>query len=53
MGQGQSDKLEGIPLKRSDGLILVMDTPKGTSQVELGNVKLDIAPLVNISASAK
>jgi hypothetical protein len=25
------EKVDGIPLKREDGLILVMDTPKGVA----------------------
>jgi hypothetical protein len=30
-----SEKVEGIPLKRAEGLLLVMDTPKGAVNVTL------------------
>jgi hypothetical protein len=30
-----SKKMEGIPLKRAEGLLLVMDTPKGADSVTL------------------
>ena len=30
MSEGHNGSKEGTPLKRADGLIIVMDTPKGT-----------------------
>jgi hypothetical protein len=42
MGQKQKGKIQGIPLKRSEGMVLIMDTPKGTFQVDYGDV-IDIA----------
>jgi hypothetical protein len=39
MGQGENGSMGGIPLKRAEALVLIMDTPKGTVQVDPGNVQ--------------